>query len=191
MGRAFNKLPERIKYDMDLRKIVDNQRAKMIAAGLKGLEKMDVDALTFEAGMLGCNDAAHVSILMLTRLGESENPYVYAFDAANMPQDSMYIEFLKSAERVSGGEFCPRDVRQRMVAGKERVNFVWRGKSYTYQANIQANWLDDGIIDYINEIINKAGIKDKKFFGFFDGGQGIVLLYNTFEWVVGLLNAMQ
>ena len=44
MGRAFNKLPERIKYDMDLRKIVDNQRAKMIAAGLKGLEKMDVDA---------------------------------------------------------------------------------------------------------------------------------------------------
>lgn len=53
MGRAFNKLPERIKYDMDLRKIVDNQRAKMIAAGLKGLEKMDVDALTFEAGMLG------------------------------------------------------------------------------------------------------------------------------------------
>ena len=57
---------------MDLRKIVDNQRAKMIAAGLKGLEKMDVDALTFEAGMLGCNDAAHVSILMLTRLGESE-----------------------------------------------------------------------------------------------------------------------
>lgn len=66
---------------MDLRKIVDNQRAKMIAAGLKELEKMDVDALTFEAGMLGCNDAAHVSILMLTRLGESENPYVYAFDA--------------------------------------------------------------------------------------------------------------
>ena len=68
---------------------------------------------------------------------------------------------------------------------------MWRGKSNTYQANIQANWLDDGIIDYINEIINKAGIKDKKFFGFFDGGQGIVLLYNTFEWVVGLLNAMQ
>ena len=101
------------------------------------------------------------------------------------------LVFLKSAERVSGGEFCPRDVKQRMVAGKERVNFVWRGKSYTYQANIQANWLDDGIIDYINEIINKAGIKDKKFFGFFDGGQGIVLLYNTFEWVVGLLNAMQ
>ena len=180
---------------MDIRATLAAQAERFGALGIGGWERLDMDALAGEAAKLGCSDRAQLSALMLTRLGESGSGVVYSFDAAGMAPGHMYVEFLSNAGRISGGEFSPGDVSQRgplsgANAPKERVRFMWRGKSYSYNANVQGDWFDDGLIDYVNDALQRAGVR-KRFFGLFDGAQGIILMYNTQEWLEGLIGAIQ
>ena len=55
---------------------------------------------------------------------------------------------------------------------------------------MQGDWFDDGLIDYVNDALQRAGVRTR-FFGLFDGAQGIIQMYNTQEWLEGLIGAIQ
>lgn len=191
---------------MDIRRTMDEQMKKFRELGIEGWDGIDLDEAAAQAEQMECEDIAVLSVIMLTQLGMGAfdeesgemipaSDSVYAFDAEAIDVSCMYTDFIAQAARISGGEFRPNEVRQRgpLSGGsgeKERVSLLWRGHRYSYAAEIKDDWFDDGCIDFLNEVLTKEKC-EKQFFGLFDGMQGIILFYNTQEWLEKLLAAMQ
>ena len=102
--------------------------------------------------------------------------------------ETMYADFLEAVDALSGGELEITDVFEdnsgvdwEKDAGKKSVSFTLLGESCSYSAPFQGDWMNEGIVDCLNDTLEKAGA-EKRLLLCSDGYQGIILFYNTPEW---------
>ena len=113
---------------------------------------------------------------------------VYSFDCEVFNLDTMYTEFMTGVVAIGGVEFEITDVTENTDnvdydkgIGTQVLSFRYNGTPYTYEAEFYGDWLDCGVIAFMNGVFEAEG-NPKRLLATDDGGQGCILLYNTEEW---------
>ena len=141
-------------------------------------------------------------LMLLSYLGSGEYNYdtgawtatssdVYAFDAEIFDIDHMYTLFLQGVSSIVPGFSCAdvteaidewdeaESKEKELLAGAEgttTVCFVLNGHTYERKLGFYGDWFDSAAIDWINEVLAVEGF-DGQLCSFYDGGQGLILLY--------------
>ena len=123
---------------------------------------------------------------------------VYAFDAEVFDIGNMYALFLQGVTSIVPGFDC-RDVTETLeeykvhpaleellAAGKlayegiKTVSFTLNGHEYQKELDYYGDWFNEVAIAWINEVLEQEGF-DGRLYDFFDGGQGVILIYGSEE----------
>ena len=65
--------------------------------------------------------------------------------------------------------------------GIQILSFKYNGVPYTFEAEVNNDWLDIDFFGFMNQVLKEQG-NPKRILMTSDGGQGGILLYNTPEW---------
>ncbi len=116
------------------------------------------------------------------------SPDVYAFDMEVFNLDTMYTSFLHGVSKLGGGELDFTAIEENLDhvdwengSGTRSVTFVWRGTSYTLEANMKHDWFDLGFADALNELI-AANCGGKRLYFGSDGYQELFVFYCDAQW---------
>ncbi len=163
---------------------------------IKQIEKM-VETMPQEVAE--ALDESQISAFLLTAAGKGKYDYenwtwkpdsrqVYSFDLEAFDEGKMYTYFLEGISSINEGEFVLTQVRE-LVSSEEgtqgprshRVQFCYNGTKYAYDAKVYYDWFDTGMIDYMNQVLEKEG-NPKRLYSMGDGYQECIILYCTKEW---------
>ena len=113
---------------------------------------------------------------------------LYAFDTEMYDVEGGYLELLYAVERLSGGaveiENYEIEIGEDLFLrgeGEFPISFELNGQACEYTAKLQTDWMDCGIINYINRILKEQGFAES-IWSMYDGGQGLVIFYNDSDW---------
>ncbi len=123
---------------------------------------------------------------------------VYAFDAEVFDIGNMYALFLQGVASIVPGFDC-RDVTEtleengkyptlgeriaaggRVSEGTKTVSFTLNGHGYQKELDYYGDWFNEDAIAWINAVLEQEGF-DGRLYDFFDGGQGLILIYGSEE----------
>lgn len=123
---------------------------------------------------------------------------VYAFDAEVFDIENMYALFLQGIKAIVPGFDC-RDVTEtleenrtqptleerieaggRISEGTKTVSFMLKGHGYQKELDYYGDWFNEEAIAWINDVLEQEGFEGR-LYDFFDGGQGIILIYGSEE----------
>jgi len=114
---------------------------------------------------------------------------VYAFDAEAWDIITAYQVLLEAVERMSDGAVCIDNIRTSMTeklfdagVGKLLIQFSVNGEECRFIAEFYYDWMDCGIIDYLNNCLEEQG-HQHRIWSLYDGGQGLILMCKTKEWM--------
>ncbi len=98
----------------------------------------------------------------------------------------MYTRFLLGVSSISGGEFTISGVQEDVVqtnwdedTGIQTIRFQYNGRPYEYAAKFMGDWLDMGVVAFMNGVFKAEG-NPKRLYCF--GDQVQIMFYNTKEW---------
>lgn len=113
---------------------------------------------------------------------------VYWFDFEGYDISTDYIEILNGINALSGGDFTITDVKEddRQVdwetwTGQITVRFKLNGKPCQYLAKVEGDWLDAGILSFVEELLEAEQVPGK-LYTLGDDGQGCILFYRDRDW---------
>ncbi len=123
---------------------------------------------------------------------------VYAFDAEVFDISHMYALFLQGVQSIVPG-FEALDVEETvteskalsalarlfpmtglMAEGSTAVSFTLNGHRYEKKLAYYGDWFNEKAIGWINEVLNAEGFEGR-LYSFYDGGQGLILIYGSPE----------
>ena len=123
---------------------------------------------------------------------------VYAFDAEVFDIGNMYALFLQGVASIVSG-FDYQDVTEtleeykvhpalkellaagsRPYEGIKTVSFTLNGHAYQKELDYYGDWFNEEAIAWINEVLEQEGF-DGRLYEYFDGGQGVILIYGSQE----------
>ena len=123
---------------------------------------------------------------------------VYAFDAEIFDIENMYALFLQGVQSIVPG-FDVQNVtetleengirptpEERIAAGglfsegTKTVSFSLNGHAYQKELDYYGDWFNEKAIDWINETLDAEGFEGR-LYSFYDGGQGLILIYGSEE----------
>ncbi|WP_310603741.1 hypothetical protein [Anaerosporobacter sp.] len=119
----------------------------------------------------------------------STSDSVYSFDVEMFWVDKMYTQFLEGVSAITYYD----DIRFTEIeeqtglkdseTGKEiqRIRFRCNEKQYQYDAVVDNDWFDVGMIAYMNEVLKEHN-SEKQLWVTSDGYQNCILFYETAEW---------
>lgn len=144
-------------------------------------------------------DETQISAFLLAAAGKGEYDYenwtwkpdsrqVYSFDLEAFDERKMYTYFLEGISAINEGEFALTQVKE-VVSSEEggqgpkshRIQFCYDGTEYAYEAAVYYDWFDTGMIDYMNQVLEKEE-NPKRLYSMGDGYQACIILYCTKEW---------
>lgn len=113
---------------------------------------------------------------------------VYSFDVEVSDVDRMYTLFLQGIQSISGDEFEITQIREESAGveyptGRETqtVRFLCDGRPCMYRAQVNHDWFDVGILDYMNEVLADTNNLKRLYF-MSDGYQECIIFYCTEFW---------
>lgn len=113
---------------------------------------------------------------------------VYAFDYEVWDISSMYTDVLYGIISISDGAFTITDIEESTDQvdyenneGVQILSFQYNGVPYTFEGEVNHDWLDVSFLDFMNQVFEEQGNPNRLLITG-DGGQGCILLYNTPEW---------
>lgn len=113
---------------------------------------------------------------------------VFAFDAEMWDLSGDYIRLLEAVARISDGEVTVENCSAEITGvfweyglGRQVIRFTMNGTERTFRAKIRSDWMDVGIIKYLNRCLEKDG-SPRRVWCMYDMGQGFVVFCETQEW---------
>lgn len=120
---------------------------------------------------------------------------VFAFDAEMWDISGDYIRLLEAAARISDGEVTVGDCSVETTGvfweyglGRQVIRFTMNGAERKFSAKMQGDWMDVGIIKYLNKCLEKDG-SPRRVWCMYDMGQGFVVFCETQEWAANFEKA--
>ena len=140
----------------------------------------------------------------------STSDQVYAFDAEIFDITWMYRDFLEGIGAIIPGfrytdaketiqenerpvidsanaqEYWEKYVASLQETGRPpsegttTVSFILNGHEYRKELDFYGDWFNEDAIGWINEVLSAEGF-DGQLYEFFDGGQGLILIYGSLE----------
>ncbi len=113
---------------------------------------------------------------------------VYMFDMEVFSIGSMYTDFLRGILPLMGDDVRITDmeedsggVDEESGTGTQILRFQCNGNPYEFRAEAYYDWMDLKVIDFMNGVL-KQEKTGKQLWAASDGGQGIIIFYNTEKW---------
>ena len=113
---------------------------------------------------------------------------VYSFDVEVFDTERMYTLFLEGIQSINEDEFEITQIREEAgrreyPSGRETqsVWFLCDKRECFYRAQVNHDWFDVGILDYMNEVLAEAG-NPKRLYFMSDGYQECIVFYCTEFW---------
>ena len=113
---------------------------------------------------------------------------VFAFDAEMWDLSGDYIRLIEAVARISDGEVTVENCSAEITGvfreyglGRQVIRFTMNGTERTFRAKIRSDWMDVGIIKYLNRCLEKDG-SPRRVWCMYDMGQGFVVFCETQEW---------
>lgn len=142
-------------------------------------------------------DAGYGDLLAMVGWGEFDNEtwewsptsdQVYALDTEVFNIDRMYLDFFQGLLSISNGELPITDIIQddsqvdwEEGTGTFQVTLNYNEKPYTFTADALHDWLDVGILEQVNRMLEKEGV-EKRFYAAWNDYQGITVFYRDKAW---------
>lgn len=113
---------------------------------------------------------------------------IFNFDPELYDPDSMFEFFVAGIMSINGGDFEISNIRKETVSDddiesgiyKRNIKFKFNGSQYSYEASVYYDWFDFGIIDCINDILEKERLQ-KRIYSVC-GADMSEIFYRTPEW---------
>lgn len=148
-----------------------------------------------EASRMWMEETPYVALLTNVGLGEyrEDGTRIYSadaywFDFEGMDIASDYIVMLEGIQAMAGSDFQITDMEEDWSrvdweegTGGIAVTFLYNGNPCSYEAEVNDDWLDGGLIDYVNQVLDREG-NEKRVYAAGDGGQGAILFYRDSRW---------
>lgn len=152
-------------------------------------DELTEEFLGFFEGEDYYNDRGTLLGLLLSQIYFLEDPpRLLWWDTEVFELESMYTDFLTAVDTLSASELGIANISEDNSrvdwdsgTGTKTVSFDMLGKSFSYKADFQSDWMDTGIVPFLNDCLEEAG-SDKLLYACDDGYQAIILFYNTPEW---------
>lgn len=116
------------------------------------------------------------------------HPSVYWFDFEGWDISEDYLDILNAIQVMGDGDFELTDMEEDLQnanweegTGAILVMFRYNKNAYAFEAQMMYDWIDPDIIGFFNEVLEKER-NPKRIYCMDDGGQGVILFYNTKEW---------
>lgn len=116
----------------------------------------------------------------------SSQAYWFDWEGADICQD--YENILKGIQAQSRGEFTLDQIvldesgaDWETWSGTIAIGFAVNGTPCFYEAALEGDWLDEGILDYIGSCLQAAGAPGR-LYEISDNGQGSILFYRDEAW---------
>lgn len=113
---------------------------------------------------------------------------VYWFDMEVMNLDTMYTDFLNGIRALDPQKLNFTGIKEDLLwedvkegIGTQRVSFDWNGASYTLDADVMYDWFDITVASDLADLVQAQNTGSLLYFAY-DGGQGILVFYNTPQW---------
>lgn len=126
---------------------------------------------------------------------EMTSNQVYSFDMEVFDISTMYKVFLDIINIITNNELKISDIVEDISnidfennSGIHIVNFKCMDKYYKYESQVNYDWFDVNIINFINEILENNN-SNKYLYVTSDLGQNCILFYNTEDWANEFNNA--
>lgn len=119
-----------------------------------------------------------------------DSEQIYSFDLEAFDAGNMYTIFLQRIAVISGGELEFNNISEdtgkvnyEQGTGIQTVTFELNGKTYIFEAEVNHDWYDTRILDFLNEIL-KQEKNGKQLYFMGDGYQECIVFYCTEKWAV-------
>lgn len=146
------------------------------------LESLDITATLLTAVGCGSYDFENLQ-------WAPSSEQVYSFDVEVFDIGNMYTNFLKGVSAINGNEFEITQVEEDVSevdfergTGTHKISFCYNKTSYVFEGKSDGDWFDVGILDYMNEVLEREH-NPKRLFFMGDGYQECIVFYATEEWV--------
>lgn len=113
---------------------------------------------------------------------------VYWFDMEVVNLNTMYTGFLNGVRTLDPQELNFTGIKEDLLwenaqegIGTQRVSFDWNGASYTLEAAVMYDWFDITVASDLAALVQAQNTGSRLYFAY-DGGQGILVFYNTPQW---------
>ncbi len=113
---------------------------------------------------------------------------VYSFDVEAFDCSNMYTAFLQGISAITRGDLEFTDVTEdcskvdyEKGCGIQTIRFQCNGQAYQYDAAVNYDWFDTGMLYFINRMIKEMHT-GKSLYAVSDGYQCCILFYQTEEW---------
>ncbi|MEM1326208.1 MAG: hypothetical protein AAGI23_09655 [Bacteroidota bacterium] len=86
---------------------------------------------------------------------------IFYFDVEMGNLDNPYEEIIESCARISRGKFTPKNIRgnfQYAEEGRCTIEFDFKGKHYSKELEVNGDWVDGYIFDFLREVLVQNGI---------------------------------
>lgn len=116
----------------------------------------------------------------------SNQAFWFDFESYDISMD--YVEMLNGINALSGGDFTITDAKEddsqvdwENWTGQITVRFKLNGKPCQYIAKVEGDWLDEGILPFVEALFESEQVPGK-LYTLGDGGQGCILFYRDRGW---------
>ena len=121
-----------------------------------------------------------------TGVWEPSSHSVYAFDMEVYDLNRMYTNFLTGVSAINRGEFSITDVQEDVSqvdwdagTGTQTIRFAYDGHPYEYAATVNYDWLDMGVVAFMNGVFEAEG-NPKRLYCI--ENEPVIVFYDTPEW---------
>lgn len=148
---------------------------------LEDLEKEQILGLLLDYMGMGIRDEESGTMF---RMSEQ----IYSFDMEVSDIEQMYTLFLKGLSELLKEDFVFTDIEEDIGkvdfesgTGVQTIRFQCNGKACQYDAKVEYDWFDAGMLAYMNQVIEEQHT-GKYLYAASDGWQNCILFYQTEEW---------
>lgn len=113
---------------------------------------------------------------------------IYSFDMEVFNTSCMYTTFLQGVRAITNDDLNITDISEDCSkvdfengCGTQTIQFKCNGKSYQYDASVNYDWFDAGMLSFMNRIVEEQNT-GKSLYAASDGYQECILFYQTKEW---------
>lgn len=179
---------------MDVKALIHDSLEKLKKLGIDAMaqeEKIASWGLNMPQEILESMESEQFLGMILSMVGartETGPAELYSFDVEVMDVSDMYTRFLESISGLSHGELVITDIEEVFStevfeAGKgiQPVKFLCNGTAYQYEAKVEYDWFDTGILTFMEKVIEEQNTGSHLFVTS-DGYQECIVFYRTKEW---------
>ncbi len=187
---------------MDVKGFIHDSLEKLKALGIDAViaeNALVKSVLSMPADMLEDMEEKEILGLLLDNLAigirekETDELFcmsgqIYSFDMEGFGIEEMYTSFIEGLSKIVKDDFIFTDIEEdasrvdfESGTGIQTIRFQCNEKVCRYDANVEYDWFDTGMLTYMNQVIKECNT-GKCLYVTSDGWQNCILFYQTEEW---------